>query len=137
MRRRAPAPAPTAPAVVDGWFVAPIPGAPSAALAVDDEPEDVRLGVSARLGAAASTDGIALAPERAEDEDDDGAGNLDITGPGTAPALPDRGTRRPTVSSRAPISGVQRYGEPVVRQVLGATFLHDEPYEPRTRFGEG
>jgi len=132
-----PAPAPTAPAVVDGWFVAPIPGAPSAALAVDDEPEDVRLGVSARLGAAASTDGIALAPERTEDEDDDGAGNLDITGPGTAPALPDRGTRRPTVSSRAPISGVQRYGEPVVRQVLGATFLHDEPYEPRTRFGEG
>jgi DNA polymerase-3 subunit gamma/tau len=29
---------------------------------------------------------------------------------------------------------VQRYGEAVVRQVLGATFLREEPYEPQTRF---
>jgi DNA polymerase-3 subunit gamma/tau len=30
--------------------------------------------------------------------------------------------------------GVQRYGEAVVRQVLGATFVREEPYEPPTRF---
>ncbi|WP_019181595.1 hypothetical protein [Microbacterium yannicii] len=30
--------------------------------------------------------------------------------------------------------GVQRYGEAVVRQMLGATFLREEPYEPPTRF---
>ncbi len=30
--------------------------------------------------------------------------------------------------------GVQRYGEAVVRQMLGATYVRDEPYEPPTRF---
>lgn len=30
--------------------------------------------------------------------------------------------------------GVQRYGEAVIRQVLGATFVREEPYEPPTRF---
>ena len=44
-----------------------------------------------------------------------------------AAAAPDRSPR-----SGAP--GVQRYGEAVVRQVLGATFLREEPYEPQTRF---
>ena len=133
-----PAPAGAAPVAVDDWFVAPIPGAPSAPLAVDDEPEDVRLGSPGPLGAAASIDGATLAPEPADDGDDrDEDGDLDVTGPGAAaPRAPERAAR-PTVMTRTPVSGVQRYGEPVVRQVLGATFLHDEPYEPRTRFGEG
>lgn len=30
--------------------------------------------------------------------------------------------------------GVQRYGEAVVRQKLGAVFLHEEEYTPPTRF---
>ncbi|CAH0313602.1 hypothetical protein SRABI128_04597 [Microbacterium sp. Bi128] len=30
--------------------------------------------------------------------------------------------------------GVQRYGEAVVRQMLGANYVRDEPYEPPTRF---
>ncbi|HPZ34493.1 MAG: DNA polymerase III subunit gamma and tau [Microbacteriaceae bacterium] len=138
MRAAAAAPPAPAPVAVDDWFVAPIPGAPSAPLAVDDEPEDVRLGRSGPLGAAASVDGATLAPEPADvDGDRDEEGDLDITGPGAAaPRAPERAAR-PTVLSRTPVSGVQRYGEPVVRQVLGATFLHDEPYEPRTRFGEG
>lgn len=38
-----------------------------------------------------------------------------------------------TARSAAP-DGVQRYGEAVVRQVLGATFLREEPYQPPTRF---
>jgi len=43
----------------------------------------------------------------------------------------------PVVADRAPRSGapgVQRYGEAVVRQVLGARFVREEPYEPQTRF---
>ncbi|MBT2497160.1 DNA polymerase III subunit gamma and tau [Microbacterium sp. ISL-59] len=41
----------------------------------------------------------------------------------------------PVVIERAPsVGGVQRYGEAVIRQVLGATFLREEPYEPPTRF---
>ncbi|CAH0195045.1 MULTISPECIES: DNA polymerase III subunit gamma and tau [unclassified Microbacterium] len=39
----------------------------------------------------------------------------------------------PAVTERAP-GGVQRYGEAVIRQVLGATFVREEPYEPPTRF---
>lgn len=40
-------------------------------------------------------------------------------------------------SARAPrpaSNGVQRYGEAVVRQILGARFVREEPYEPPTRF---
>ncbi|MDQ4214369.1 DNA polymerase III subunit gamma and tau [Microbacterium capsulatum] len=43
----------------------------------------------------------------------------------------------PAPAQSAPRSGppgVQRYGEAVVRQVLGAKFLREEPYEPQTRF---
>jgi len=42
----------------------------------------------------------------------------------------------PTVQSRQIQleEGVQRYGEAVVRQKLGATFLHEEDYTPPTRF---
>ena len=40
----------------------------------------------------------------------------------------------PTVTERTPSGGVQRYGEAVIRQVLGATFVREEPYEPPTRF---
>ena len=39
----------------------------------------------------------------------------------------------PAVTERSP-GGVQRYGEAVIRQVLGATFVREEPYEPPTRF---
>ena len=39
----------------------------------------------------------------------------------------------PSLTERSP-GGVQRYGEAVVRQVLGATFVREEPYEPPTRF---
>ncbi|MGX1694051.1 DNA polymerase III subunit gamma and tau [Microbacterium keratanolyticum] len=41
---------------------------------------------------------------------------------------------RPTVTSRPIGGGVQRYGEAVVRQVLGASFVREEPFDPPTRF---
>ncbi len=57
-----------------------------------------------------------------------GASVAPRTAPATAPSAP-------VVSSRsAAPQGVQRYGEAVVRQVLGATFVREEPYEPPTRF---
>ena len=40
--------------------------------------------------------------------------------------------RAPSVRTRN--GGVQRYGEAGVRQVLGARFVREEPYEPPTRF---
>ncbi|MFE6997431.1 DNA polymerase III subunit gamma and tau [Microbacterium sp. NPDC057659] len=41
----------------------------------------------------------------------------------------------PIVTSRSSApDGVERRGEAVIRQVLGATFIREEPYEPQTRF---
>ncbi|QIG39940.1 DNA polymerase III subunit gamma and tau [Microbacterium sp. 4R-513] len=43
-------------------------------------------------------------------------------------------TATPPRGGRPAPGGPQRYGEAVVRQVLGATFIREEPYEPPTRF---
>lgn len=48
-----------------------------------------------------------------------------------APA-PAQATPEPEAAAARP--GVDRYGEAVVRQVLGARFVREEPYEPPTRF---
>jgi DNA polymerase-3 subunit gamma/tau len=135
---RASAPArastPAAAAPVTEWAVAPIPtdadapppdpgpAAPpagSAQFAVDDEPED-----AARLRTAT------LAPVReGEVLGDEGEPEAEAGAPVppiVAPPLP------PVTTMRN--DGVQRYGEAVVRQVLGATFVREEPYEPPTRF---
>lgn len=122
-------------AAVTEWAVAPIPSAdgaaaPSTALAVDDEPDDV----SATAPTFAVPPGAVLPPREvtpsvpAPDEVDDD----DVIPPAddTEAPLP------PVVVPRmAPLGGgVQRYGEAVVRQMLGATYVRDEPYEPPTRF---
>ena len=40
-------------------------------------------------------------------------------------------------AARPPRSGgIERIGEAVVRQMLGATFVREEPYTPPTRFQE-
>lgn len=43
----------------------------------------------------------------------------------------------PVVAPRLPVSsgGVQRYGEAVVRQMLNARFVREEPHQSPTRFG--
>lgn len=142
--------APSAAAPVTDWAVAPIPSstdAPASPLdgpaaggsaprvigqfAVDDEPEEA--GGSSRVATLSPAREGDVLPDRevepsieAEDED--------------APPPPDDPMDRPVppvVAPRiAPASGgVQRYGEAVVRQVLGARFLREEPYESPTRFG--
>src|SRR5690606_37603360 len=53
--------------------------------------------------------------------------------PRTATRQPERPA--PAVRTRpAGADGVERRGEAVIRQVLGAKFLREEPYQPPTRF---
>jgi len=127
---------------VSEWAVAPIPAsegsaptalrapmAPSTALAVDDEPDE-----ATAVAPAAVHEGAVLPPREvtpsvpAPDEVDDD----DVIPPADEVEAP----LPPVVVPRmAPLSGgVQRYGEAVVRQMLGATYVRDEPYEPPTRF---
>ena len=64
-------------------------------------------------------------PEEDRDEPD-----VDTLGP----AAPAPAAIRQVQKAAARTAGVQRYGEPVVRQVLGGRFVREEPYEPPTRF---
>jgi DNA polymerase-3 subunit gamma/tau len=60
--------------------------------------------------------------------------------PGPAPELVVEASERPPVtrggSGSAPAEGIQRYGEAVVREVLGATFLEEVEAPGRPGFGE-
>ncbi|SIT69496.1 DNA polymerase III subunit gamma and tau [Microbacterium sp. RU33B] len=139
--RGAPASArPAAVAPVTEWAVAPIPtdGPPAPSVgqfAVDDEPEEAASPViTATLTAPREGDvlpardlepAISLDDELETDDLDAGA-SVDV------PVPPVVAPRLPVVRSRE--DGVRRYGEAVVRQVLGATFVREEPYEPPTRF---
>ncbi|MEW1707097.1 DNA polymerase III subunit gamma and tau [Microbacterium sp. NPDC089190] len=117
---------------VTEWAVAPIPssdGAPTA-LAVDDEPDDAVIEpaqTAPHSGAVLPPREVAPSVPAPDEVDDD-----DVIPPAdeTEAPLP------PVVVPRmAPLrGGVQRYGEAVVRQMLGATYVRDEPYEPPTRF---
>ncbi|MET0780503.1 MAG: DNA polymerase III subunit gamma and tau, partial [Microbacterium sp.] len=129
-------PGATAPAGVTEWAVAAIPGggeespAPVAQLAVDEETEDaasVPAGVRvATLAPPQEGEVLADAAEAPVDDADDS--DVDVLGPAAAASRP------PAAPSRAN-AGVQRYGEPVVRQLLDARFVREEPYDPPTRFG--
>ena len=124
---------------VTEWAVAPIPGgapgaasiAPATALAVDDEPDEARAPASAPV-VSAPREGVVLpaadvtpsvpAPDEVDDDD-------------VIPPVDEAPVPPVVVPRMAPLrGGVQRYGEAVVRQMLGATYLRDEPYEPPTRF---
>ncbi|MDR6691633.1 DNA polymerase-3 subunit gamma/tau [Microbacterium sp. 1154] len=127
---------------VTEWAVAPIPAsdgsapaamrattARSTALAVDDEPDE-----ATAVAPSGVHEGVVL-PSRevtpsvpAPDEVDDD----DVIPPADEAEAP----LPPVVVPRmAPLNGgVQRYGEAVVRQMLGANYVRDEPYEPPTRF---
>jgi DNA polymerase-3 subunit gamma/tau len=63
----------------------------------------------------------------------EGAPSAPPRGDAQRTAAPAPARQSPAVTERSP-GGVQRYGEAVIRQVLGATFVREEPYEPPTRF---
>ncbi|PVE79474.1 DNA polymerase III subunit gamma and tau [Microbacterium testaceum] len=121
---------------VTEWAVAPIPSSdgsatPAAtALAVDDEPAEATAppvdGVAAQGAVLPAREVTPSVPAPDEVDDDDVIPPADEA---EAPLPPVVVPRMPPLSG-----GVQRYGEAVVRQMLGATYVRDEPYEPPTRF---
>ncbi|MFT4282042.1 MAG: DNA polymerase III subunit gamma and tau, partial [Microbacterium sp.] len=131
----------SAAAPVTEWAVAPIPtdpqdASPSASLlAVDDEPEEASAGAPAPVRTLAPPrEGEVLADEApltAEEEEElPPPTRADAPLPPRAPVTVER-----PAPSRAPRSGgIERVGEAVVRQMLGATFVREEPYTPPTRF---
>ena len=132
-------PEPMSSGPVTDWAVAPIPADPDAPspgagqFAVDDEPEDAASTASRVSTIAPPHEGDVL--PRAEvaapsaEPDDDAEADLDVPEVGVpvvaAPIVP-------TASIRD--DGIERVGEAVVRQVLGARFVREEPYESATRF---
>ena len=136
-------------APVTDWVVAAIPSdadappadapeAPTAVgqFAVDDEPEEAAEQARSQIATiAAPREGDVLPAQDLQpsidldqDEIDEVDADADVpVPPVVAPPLP-RAAARPTSA------GPQRYGEAVVRQVLDARFVREEPYEPPTRF---
>ncbi|GEP49239.1 DNA polymerase III subunit gamma and tau [Microbacterium saccharophilum] len=150
-RSAAPAPSAAAAAPVTEWAVAPIPtsdDAPAASftadaaraaaapLAVDDEPEEAESAPVRTLTLPREGDIIPLPDEAPDDEEDvPPPPDDDAPIPARAPVAVERpAAERPP--ARAPRrGGIERVGEAVVRQVLGATFVREEPYTaPTTRF---
>lgn len=130
-------------APVTEWAVAPIPAsdagespaAPVAQLAVDDEPEDAQAAATRTL-TVAPPDGAVLPaaevatsfdPEEPVDPADEEMYPTDAAA--LPPVMPP-----PAPVRTAPNDGIQRYGEAVVRQVLDARFVREEPYQQPTRF---
>ncbi|WP_110590516.1 DNA polymerase III subunit gamma and tau [Microbacterium suaedae] len=121
-------------APASGWAVAPIPNAdavPPAAAAPPPFAGPTALAVDADPGEA--TVPSAPAPRRDGDVIDDVPPEPDDDAypPEEAPV-----PSTPTVQARQVQldDGVQRYGEAVVRQKLGARFLREEEFTPPTRF---
>ncbi|MCC2030318.1 DNA polymerase III subunit gamma and tau [Microbacterium sp. YMB-B2] len=154
----------SSPAPVTDWAVAAIPtdapaSAPQQQFPVDDEPADVEAS-----GPPSPQDGLVDRDEPPLPDDDEAPPPDDeppyeppheapaATAPAApaaqapaaqapsppvpSPQVPSPQTparQAPAVTERSP-GGVQRYGEAVIRQVLGATFVREEPYEPPMRF---
>jgi DNA polymerase-3 subunit gamma/tau len=137
-RNAPPRTAPSAAAPVTEWAVAPIPTTPDApsalpALAVDDEPEDAASAFDhGRVATIApAREGDVLPAESVEsrtDDDDDAAPEPE------SPDAPVPPVVAPRIQTTLRTNGVQRVGEAVVRQMLGARYVGDEPYSPPTRF---
>lgn len=151
-------------APVTEWAVAPIPqGDPAPQFAVDDEPEEAVAAPVRTLTIPHDGDvdpyPEPLPPIDEEDRDyppppiDDDAplpprGPVAVERPPVAPAADRVGSgpdRTAAAAAPAPTNGranaaparggIERYGEAVVRQILGATFVREEPFSSPTRFG--
>ncbi|MGM7668482.1 DNA polymerase III subunit gamma and tau [Microbacterium sp. A93] len=147
---------------VTEWAVAAIPSAEVAApqpqFPVDEEPAEVESAASAPLPPSDGATDRDEPPMPSDDEapyPDDEPPPYDppmppqasapqiptpqapahqAPAPQAAPSAPAPQRTAPATPPKAGNGGVQRYGEAVIRQVLGATFVREEPYEPPTRF---
>jgi len=160
--RSTPTIASSAAAPVTEWAVARIPSDPAPQASAPSEPAGGATAASARATVAPAAVGLAVdeEPEDATAEtvrtltiprdgtvlpatteythtDDDAPDEDEFPPPLDDAPLPPRApvaVERPA-PPRAPRSGgIERVGEAVVRQVLGATFVREEPYTPPTRF---
>ncbi|WP_434810022.1 DNA polymerase III subunit gamma and tau [Microbacterium sp. bgisy189] len=141
--QRESAPAQTAP--VTEWAVAAIPAdepGASAQFAVDDEPEEAATVPVRTLTAPRDGDVItgpaAVADHRPDDDGDEEEDEIppvdgDAPLPPTAPVAVERAVSTPSGRTARP-GGIERVGEAVVRQVLDARFVREEPHTPPTRF---
>ncbi|MGV9194530.1 DNA polymerase III subunit gamma and tau [Microbacterium sp. MC2] len=135
-----PGPHASAPAAapVTEWAVATIPGSDTApagpGLAVDDEPEDAAR--AAWDPTPSPRDGAVVTEPEPGPYDDDAPPpeDFDAPVPPRAPVVVERPAAQPPASRPTRNGGIERVGEAVVRQMLGATFLREEPYTPPTRF---
>ncbi|HWM15512.1 MAG TPA: DNA polymerase III subunit gamma and tau, partial [Microbacterium sp.] len=144
----APSSGPSAAEPVTEWAVASIPSdsdappadapeSPSAVaqFAVDDEPEDAT-GVTrvqvATLATPREGDVLPASDIEPSVESDDEDAEMDAGA--DLPVPPVVAPPMQSAAARSAPSGPQRYGEAVVRQVLGARFVREEPYQPPTRF---
>jgi DNA polymerase-3 subunit gamma/tau len=110
-----------------GTVIAPVRSVP-AQFAVDVEPDEAAASPLAReVTALHEGDVIAdsAPPVDADDVTEDA--EIDVRGPAAPVRVP------PARFAPSPV-GVERYGEAVVRQILGARFVREERFEPPTRF---
>jgi DNA polymerase-3 subunit gamma/tau len=99
-----------------------------AQLAVDDEPEEAVAAPAAVRSVLPEREGQVLSADEPPVADEP---DVDVLGPGSAAAAPAPTRTAPTAAAAR---ASDRYGEAVVRQVLGARFVREEPFEQRTRF---
>jgi DNA polymerase III subunit gamma/tau len=134
----------TATATVDSWAVVaiptsePEPAAPTAPAATAPAGRRAPTPAAAPPATAPAVDAPALDPDEADapppDEEppfDPGPEPVIDAVPVAEAAVPDFGAAVPVADGR-----IQRYGEAVVREVLGATFLEEVEAPPRAGFGE-
>jgi DNA polymerase-3 subunit gamma/tau len=118
---------------------APEPPTAVAQFAVDDEPEDAADAARNRVATLAPPrEGEVLSPRdvapSVDSDEDEGDDVVEMDAATDAPVPPVVAPPMPIAATRPTSAGTQRYGEAVVRQVLGARFVREEPYEPPTRF---
>lgn len=106
----------------------------SAPLAVDEEPEEAESAPVRTLTLPREGDVIPLPDDAPDEEDAPPPPDDDAPIPPRVPVALERpAVQRPARPPRR--GGIERVGEAVVRQVLGATFIREEPYTaPTTRF---
>ncbi|WP_454167272.1 DNA polymerase III subunit gamma and tau [Microbacterium lacticum] len=139
--------APSGAAPVTEWAVATIPsgdadGAPAPQFAVDDEPDDAAAVPARTLTLQRDGDVMPYADVPPDDEDDvppppDDDAPVPPRLPVAAQQAPRAAAAESAVATRTPSARsnrIERVGEAVVRQVLGATFIREEPHTPATRF---
>ena len=114
---------------------APEPPTAVAQFAVDDEPEDAADPARrARATLAPPREGDVLPARDVEPSIEPTTTTTEMDAATDAPVPARRRAADAQRCRAARNDGVQRYGEAVVRQVLGARFVREEPYEPPTRF---